>query len=69
MNYRRRSANWERVVRIVWAIFGVFFLSVGVAALVSDSAPFVLGGVLILVGVVSIAMAIFSKLEWLGGLG
>lgn len=69
MNYRRRSANWERVVRIVWGIFGVFFFFVGVTALVSDSGPLVLGGGLILVGVVTIAMAVFAKLEWLGGLG
>jgi uncharacterized membrane protein HdeD (DUF308 family) len=67
MNYRKRSANWERVLRVVWAIFGVAFFSVGVDALVSDST--VVGVVLIFAGVAALAMAAFAKAKWLEGLG
>jgi len=67
MNYRKRSANWERVLRVVWGVFGVVFFSVGVDALLSDST--LVGVALIFAGVAAIAMAAFAKAKWLEGLG
>ena len=55
------------MLRVVWAIFGVAFFSVGVDALVSDST--VVGVALIFAGVAALAMAAFAKAKWLEGLG